>query len=173
VRTLARTHEMLSGGVERVSLKELVDQTINSLAVVTPSGVTINCEHQEPAMFMRTDRAVSVAMVLNELCYNALVHGLSGGGTLTVRATAEDQNVMVLEVIDDGCGFGDSPPQATVAVDRIAVLGETRTGLGLSLVRDFVQRELRGQFEIHSTSGGTTARVEFPLRGDELPLAEL
>jgi two-component sensor histidine kinase len=171
VRTLARTHEMLSGGVERVSLKVLVDQTIKSLAVVTPPGVAVSSQHQEPAIFMRTDRAVSVAMVLNELCYNALVHGLGDGGTLTVRAANLPGTGLLLEVIDDGCGFIESPepPTSAAVSDRIAVLGETRTGLGLNLVRDFVQRELRGHFEIHSTPQGTTARVQFPLREDESP----
>jgi two-component sensor histidine kinase len=173
VRTLARTHEMLSGGVERVSLKELVDQTISSLAVVTPPGVTVNCLHEEPAIFMRTDRAVSVAMVLNELCYNALVHGLSEGGSLTVRATNTALNELVVEVIDDGCGFGEPAEPLSGPSDRIAVLHRARTGLGLNLVRDFVHRELRGRFEIHSTAAGTTARVQFPLREDELPISQV
>ncbi|MGA3067311.1 MAG: GAF domain-containing protein [Tepidisphaeraceae bacterium] len=172
VRTLARTHEMLSGGIEHVSLKELVDQTIQSLAVVTPAGVKVRCQHQEPKLRMRTDRAVSVAMVLNELCYNALVHGLVDRGTLTVRAAAQPPGKLLLEVIDDGCGFTETEAGAEVASavvsDRVAVLGRAHTGLGLDLVRDFVERELRGQFSIEPTpGGGTTARVIFPLREDE------
>jgi two-component sensor histidine kinase len=179
IRTLARTHEMLSGGVDRVALRELVDQTIQSLAVVTPAGVAVRCQHQEPALLMRTDRAVSVAMVLNELCYNALVHGLGESGTLTVRASVRPPGKLVLEVIDDGCGFSEPADPATQAapvgvVDRVSVLTQNRTGLGLNLVRDFVERELRGQFDIEPTpGGGTTARVEFPLREDERPSADL
>ena len=165
---------MLSGGVERVSLKELVDQTISSLAVVTPSNVTVRCQHQEAALFMKTDRAVSVAMVLNELCYNALVHGLPQGGTLTLRTMTLASTALLIEVIDDGCGFGEpaAGPPAKVS-ESIAVLRQTRTGLGLNLVRDFVTRELRGKFEIISNSDGTTARVEFPLREEELPAADV
>jgi two-component sensor histidine kinase len=54
-------------------------------------------------------------MVLNELCCNAMVHGLRGGGTLTIEAReGTDANVsagvsgktVVIEVADSGRGGG-------------------------------------------------------------------
>jgi signal transduction histidine kinase len=45
---------------------------------------------------------------------------------------------------------------------------QKRNGAGLNLVRDFVDRELRGKFSVISSVGkGTTARVEFALLTDE------
>jgi signal transduction histidine kinase len=45
----------------------------------------------------------------------------------------------------------------------------TGTGIGLSLVRGLVSRELRGAFTLaKSQSGGTVASLQFPLLPDEL-----
>jgi len=189
VRTLARAHDMLSGSPERVSLKELVDQTLHSLAVVTPPGAAVRTELCQGDVLVRTDRAVTLAMVLHELCYNALVHGLGESaplksGTLLVRAAAGGPNTLIIEVIDDGGGFDSfdqtqswsSPPEPAsppggpgeLPADRLAVIRQSRHGLGLNLVSDFVARELRGQFDVISSPGrGTTARVQFPLLEDE------
>jgi len=191
VGTLARAHEMLSGSLERVSLRELMDQTLRSLAVVTPPGVALRTELCQGDVLLRTDRAVTLAMVLHELCYNALVHGLGKSAqlesrTLLVRVAAGGPNTLIIEVIDDGCGFDSfgqtqsysgaaepaSPPAGPgeLPADRLAVIRQSRHGLGLNLVSDFVARELRGQCDIISSPGrGTTARVQFPLLEDESP----
>lgn len=220
IRTMARAHEMLSGGLERAPIRELVDQTLRSLAVVTPSGVLARSDIPQPGVSLRTERAVSLAMVLHELCYNAVVHGLSDQGLLLVRAVVDGKNEMTMEVIDNGRGFptGNSRTVSSTAGDEIAadapagsdgephaipesatgksvadrsgvatarrasaerasaargraeILSAERSGLGLNLVRDFVSRELRGQFSIVSNPGaGTIARVVFPLLEDELP----
>jgi two-component sensor histidine kinase len=198
VGTLARTHDMLSASAERVTLKELIDQILKSLAVVTRPNVSIRTELADPGLLLRTDRAVSVAMVLHELCFNALVHGLTESGNLLIKQHIDEQHLLVLEVIDDGCGFADggagvetawnellaggtTPAMAARAagenasqVDPVAVLNgnqssQSQRGLGLNLVRGFVARELRGWFSLASTPGaGTTARVRFALFDDEL-----
>jgi two-component sensor histidine kinase len=198
VGTLARTHDMLSTSSERVTLNELTDQIIKSLAVVTRPKVTVRAELADPRLMLRTDRAVSLAMVLHELCFNALVHGLPESGNLLIKQRIDDDNILVLEVIDNGCGFegggtgvetawnellaggttaevaaraaGENAPQP----DPVALLNGSQTappqrGLGLNLVRGFVARELRGWFSLASTPGaGTTARVRFALFEDEL-----
>jgi two-component sensor histidine kinase len=180
IGNLARTHEMLNGGLQRSSLRDLIEQNLRALAVVTPPGVKARTEIQHPDVLLRPDRAVALAMVLHELGYNAVVHGLDDSGHLLIRASLQLPNFLLIEVIDDGRGFSD-PAQdpagawqansASVATaDRRTLLAKAGTGLGLSLVRDFVTRELRGLFTIISTPGaGAAARVEFPLLDDELP----
>jgi len=180
IRNLARTHEMLNGGLQRASLRDLIEQNIRSLAVVTPPGVKVRTDIQHPNVLLRTDRAVALAMVLHELGYNAVVHGLEESGQLLIRASLQLPNFLVIEVVDDGRGFSEPAADfngswqqnsASVATaDRRMLLAKVRTGLGLSLVRDFVNRELRGLFTIVSSPGaGAAARVEFPLLEDELP----
>lgn len=180
IRNLARTHEMLNGGLHRASLRELIEQNLRSLAVVTPPGVKVRSEIQHSNVLLRTDRAVALAMVLHELSYNAAVHGLEESGNLLIRASLQLPNFLVIEVIDDGRGFSEAAADAggswqrdsasVVTADRRTLLARAHTGLGLNLVRDFVNRELRGLFSIVSSPGaGAAARVEFPLLDDELP----
>jgi two-component sensor histidine kinase len=181
IRTLARTHEMLNGGLQRASLRDLIEQNLKSLGVLAPPGVKIRTEIQRADVMLRTDRAIALAMVLHELCFNSIVHGLEESGQLLIRASLQLPNFLLIEVIDDGRGFSDpahqdasgSWPQsvgaAVATADRRMLLSQARTGLGLSLVRDFVTRELRGLFSVISSPGaGATARVEFPLLDDEL-----
>jgi two-component sensor histidine kinase len=190
VRTLSRTQEMLTAGFGPVTLRELIDHTLRSLSVVVRPDVTVGVEVKETEVRLRNDRAVSVAMVLHELCYNALVHGLSESGTLWVKAStravadrASEPGDLVLEVIDDGCGFhcvwdegkswnGQWRPkgeaESSDPVSAVAVVKQAPSGSGLNLVRDFVGRELHGKFSVTSTPGhGTTARVEFALLPSE------
>jgi two-component sensor histidine kinase len=182
IRTLARTHEMLNGGLQRASLRELIEQNLHALSVVTPPSIKVRTEIQRADVLLRTDRAVALAMVLHELCYNAIVHGLEESGHLLIRASLQLPNFLLIEVIDDGRGFSEPPqdssvswqqsPASVVTADRRTLLAPARTGLGLSLVRDFVTRELHGLFTVISSPGaGATARVEFPLLDDELPPA--
>jgi two-component sensor histidine kinase len=180
IRNLARTHEMLNGGLQRASLRDLIEQNLRSLAVVTPPGVKVRTDIQHSNVLLRTDRAVALAMVLHELSYNAVVHGLEDSGQLLIRASLQLPNFLAIEVVDDGRGFSDTSQDPTgswqqdsasvATADRRMLLAKAHTGLGLSLVRDFVTRELRGLFTIVSTLGaGAAARVEFPLLDDELP----
>lgn len=159
IRNMARTHELLSGGMQTIALHDLVEQMLPSLAAVRPPGVRIVTEVDGVDVVLGTERAVGLAMVLHELCYNAIVHGSGEEGRVTIRArSAEGRRVMV-SVVDEG---GKSR--------RKGVQGESaqRGGMGLTLVRGLVSRELQGEFSLCAqAAGGTVATVIFPLRHDE------
>jgi two-component sensor histidine kinase len=156
VRTMAQAHELFSRGRERVTLAELIDQTIRSLSVARPAGVEISQDLAAAHTSLRTDRAVSLAMVLHELCFNAIVHGIGQQGAMTIRARRDNGSVTI-DVQDDGSAPHNGAPV------------RTGTGIGLSLVRGLVSRELRGAFTLaKSQSGGTVASLQFPLLPDEL-----
>ena len=160
IRAMAAAHELFTGDVERVSLEALVGQTINSLSIAKPMGVEVKTDLDGVGLSLETGRAVGLAMVLHELCYNALVHGVRDGGTLTIRARASSNGVVAadsdrqlrIEVIDNGRRpSAPSEPQTD------------RAGQGLDLVRGLVSRELRGTFSLQARpEGGTVAAVEFP-----------
>lgn len=165
INNMARTHELLSGGMQTVGLNDLVERMLPSLAVVKPAGVRIVTDVGGVDVVLGTERAVGLAMVLHELCYNAIVHGTGEDGCVTIRAgAAEGQRVMV-EVMDDGRRGR-----------RMKVDGEPmrQGGMGLTLVRGLVSRELGGEFSLSEReSGGTVARVIFPLRGDETNIVSI
>jgi two-component system, sensor histidine kinase PdtaS len=154
ISAMAQVHELFSGGPGRVTLAELVEQTVRSLSVSRPSGVVVRIDLQAGPARLRTDRAVSLAMAVHELCFNGIVHGLGSSGVLTIRAR-RDNGYLTIEVEDDA--------------GRPAALTDAgHGGIGLSLVRGLVGRELRGQFNLAATAGGAVATVQFPLLADEL-----
>jgi len=194
VRVMAGTHELFAGGVTTIALRELVRQVLASLAVARPPSVDVRVElSDEGFVQLETDQAMTLATVLHELAFNAIVHGLGETGVLEIRAGRNDMGWLVLEVIDDGRGFAvaaGSSAETEAASQRrgggggngfaeksdhdvdgvaggAAVIAESsRTGMGLQLVRGLVSRELHGQFNLYPRSddgGGTRAVVEFPL----------
>lgn len=168
IRAMAGAHQLFTGGTERVGLDALIAQTLSSLSVARPANVSIETDLNGGRIALNTERAVGLAMVLHELCYNAMVHGLRDGGTLTIRARRgaheqpDDANV-VIEVMDECHEHVHAGPDRAPAAERV----ESATGQGLSLVQGLVRRELRGKFSIGPRpAGGTVARVEFPLNGE-------
>jgi two-component sensor histidine kinase len=165
IGNIARAHELFAGGVQTVSLQQLVEQVMPSLAVVKPPGVVIVKDLGTSEIWLKTTQAVSLAMVIHELCYNAIVHGLGARGTLTIRAQISENRNVIFEIIDDGTAgtvmYDDDGGIATMAPPTIS------TGMGLRLVKGLVGRELRGRFTMRRRNeGGTVVAVEFPLERD-------
>jgi two-component system, OmpR family, sensor kinase len=99
-----------------------------------------------------------VAMVLDNLLENALVHG--GGSRVRIEAFAEDGSASVA-VEDDGTGI----PAADVGrvLDRFYRGRNARTpgtGLGLAIVRELAER-WDGEVDVRSGNGGTRVTVRF------------
>lgn len=164
IRLMAGAHDLFAGGVQTVTLPDLVERTLSSLSVAKPANVDIRTELSHATadgrpVALATRQAVAVAMALHELCFNALVHGLRGGGTLTIRAReARVPGELAIDVSDAGQRPG--PPGGADGNAGYAY----SSGMGLALVRGLVGRELRGHFSVGpNTDGGTTATMEFPV----------
>ncbi len=188
IRVMARTHELFTGGVTAISLEELVNQVLASLSITRPPGIEIRMDFSDVRAQLKTDRAVSLAMVLHELSYNALTHGLRDHGVLEFRARLLRRTMLSIEISDNGAATAFS--QADTIYDQTdprrqsrphiarttksggnghAVADEiSRTGMGLQIVTGIVSRELHGQFRLEPIpTGGTRAVVEFPLTIEE------
>lgn len=155
VETMTRAHELFSGGVPTVGLEDLVHKTLASIHAIKPPGVRVQVDVAQVQAPLSTDRAVTLAIVLNELCYNSLIHGVGANGTLTVRGRHAANERIAIEIIDErgNNGEGGNPSEGVMR----------STGVGLSLVQALVGRELRGELSITETAtGGTRATVEFP-----------
>jgi len=182
VRMMSGAHDLFAGGVDMISLEDLVQRVLASLSLARPIGVDVRLELCNVGVWLNTDRAVSLAMVLHELAFNAVTHGTIERGLMEIRAHVTDDARLRIEVLDDGVGIDprccdesgtSSGNGAANQLDNdadaaVAVAGSSRTGLGLPLVRGLVQRELGGAFEIRPRfAGGTCAGVEFPLTARE------
>jgi len=91
------------------------------------------------------DRAMPLALILNELLTNAVKYGCSGGDATQIRVGLANGNGFELYVEDDGPGF-DLPSVR----DRSS---------GLKLVQ-LLARQLRGQLEVSRQPSRCTIRFE-------------
>ena len=95
--------------------------------------------------------ATPLALVITELIYNALEHGLENEGSkLDINIDRRTKTVLVT-ITDDGVGL---PEGFTLAGS---------SNLGLQIVRTLTENELRGSLTLVSDAEETRAVLEFPI----------
>jgi two-component sensor histidine kinase len=197
IRAIAAAHTLFVGGQGEVTLARLVEQTLSSVSVADSPGVRVRVDfgpdasdddkegheqgHEQGhggavgagSIRLRTEQAVSLAMVLHELCYNGITHGLRGSGTLTIRARRAAPRRLVIDVADEGPGTTDTSGGGAGQVRcRRSTDATYATGMGLALVDGLVCGELGGRFAVRpADGGGTVATVEFPVTAGDAAAA--
>jgi two-component sensor histidine kinase len=153
IATMARTHELFVRGRDRVNLRELVAKLLPGLSAIKPPGVEFETDLDDADVELGTERAVNLAMVLNELCWNALEHGTPENGVLRIRGRSAPGGRLIIEVEDPGRNGRPSHESF-----RDAANGR---GFGLRMVEGLVSRELGGRLEMRTApGGGTVAKIE-------------
>ena len=121
-----------------------------TVSAEVPDGLTIIADYQ----------------MLERICYNLLGNALKftgEGGKIALKAESDSEQV-ILSVSDTGIGM--TREEAAHAFERFyQAAGSTGgTGIGLSLVKAFVEMH-HGQVSVESAKGrGTTFRIKLPLR---------
>lgn len=154
VRSIAAVHELFSEeDIGLATAGEIANRIMeivqNELA---PPSLKIDFTvHSEPIK-LGSKQATLLALVLNELISNAIMHGMVGRTVGSIRIIAAEQaGTISIEVWDSGKGMQDDFSL------------HTHAGLGLSIVEQLVTHELSGTFKIENApDGGVTARVTFP-----------
>jgi two-component sensor histidine kinase len=152
VKAIAAVHELLSAdNVGETDVRRLAEAVLSGV-LRTMGGLTggVTTEVRGPSIMVSSKQATALALVLNELINNALLHGLAarGVGGLRVELAASNGTVEV-RVVDDGVGL---PPDFDIA----------RSGhLGLRIVGTLVAKDLGGTMELRSNDG-CEAVVRFP-----------
>jgi ligand-binding sensor domain-containing protein/signal transduction histidine kinase/CheY-like chemotaxis protein len=149
----------------RVDLNQLIEK---ALLLTQPrwkdqaqaKGVTINVETRvQDELFVPCDESDLRETLIN-LIFNA-VDAMPEGGTLTIRAFAEERNV-VIEVSDTGVGMNEEVRWRCLE-PFFSTKGERGTGLGLPMVYGTIQRH-KGTIEIDTEPDqGTTIRLRLPI----------
>jgi two-component sensor histidine kinase len=135
-----------SQGLEAVRLHDQLEEMCGQIRRgILPEGISLETE-LEP-LLVPNETAVALGVIVNELVTNACKHAFGdGGGTVWVRARRDGASAIV-EVADNGRGFGQAEPKA---------------GLGTRLIGAFVQR-LKGRSDVRSSAEGTVHSVCVPL----------
>jgi len=154
ISSIALVHEYLSGqGTERVNMAELAREIFRTVvAGMADPQMDLKTHFKASPMDINSQKAASLALVLNELLQNALEHAFieRDKGTLSVEIYPVTQGMM-LTVTDDGVGLPkDFRP-------------EKSRSLGLKIIQTVVKSDLKGAFFLKKAKkGGTRAEVLIP-----------
>ena len=150
VSAVARAHDQLFQGshVERLDLGKYVEAICKDLAASVAQCV-IHTDAQHDIEFS-TDRAISAALIVNELITNAAKYAYpnGAGGNIWVKVARIGDKVSI-SVRDEGAGL---PP----GFDR-----DKPKGLGMRIITAFV-KQLDGTLEINARQPGTEFVVTIP-----------
>jgi two-component sensor histidine kinase len=150
IQAIAHATERLalrSGDLEHVRLDDhlcgLCEQIERGLSA---QNVNVSCDVEE--MTTSADKAIPIAIIVNELVTNALKHAFDGRETGQVSVKGRLNGKLKLTITDNGTGMKGR------STDR-------RGGLGTKLVENFA-RQLGAQHEVVSTDTGTTHAFVIP-----------
>ena len=152
IASIALVHETLSGGSDAsVGFDDVLDRLVRHALELTPrlNEITISRTGQLGSVDPRI--ATPLALVITELIYNALEHGLEDEGTELTIAIERDGQSAHVTIIDDGVGL-------PVGFDLTQ-----SSNLGLQIVRTLTENELRGTLSLISNTEETRAQLSFPL----------
>ncbi|WP_294280031.1 response regulator [uncultured Sphingomonas sp.] len=152
IRAIAQVHRRLytANDVEQVDLRDYLGALIEELgeswsSEIMPRTLTLTAE----PIRVKTDRAVSIGVIVTELVTNACKYAYPDGkGEVRIVLTRTD-DVCLLVVEDDGCGMtADQKPQGT--------------GLGAKLIRAMAQ-SLQTAVEYDPAHRGVRAMLRVPV----------
>ena len=153
ILSISLVHEFLSQQDEEVINVAEVARNIFDLVIesMVEPGFEIQKIFEAEPVVLPSEKASSLALMVNELVQNAIEHGFVGrhDGLIGLKLMTVSDAAYRLEIYDNGIGL---PPD----FDR------TRTkSLGIQIVRTLVETDLGGTFELFST-GGTHAVITIP-----------
>jgi two-component system, sensor histidine kinase PdtaS len=153
ILSVAVIHEFLSRHeAQAINVRDVGQRIITqSRQVAVTPGLQISFSLEGPNIYLPSQQATAVALVINELIQNAVEHGFEGEKSGQVRLVLIDGGDQVkLEIWDDG--------------DRLPADFDLTTtpSLGLQIVRSLVQDDLHGKLTLANHEAGVLAAVQFP-----------
>ncbi len=158
VSTMALIHSQLyqSDRFDRIDMDRHLRETTNSLLQLYGQKKNITIDIKASGVYMPVSQAIPCALALNELISNALEHAYKDRqeGTLEISMQKAADDTVSIRVRDDGIGIpeGIDPYKSD--------------SLGLKLVRNLVQRQLKGELR-YEVSKGTEFIIEFKVSRED------
>ena len=151
VSAVAKAHDQLFAGsdVERMDLGKYVEAICRDLDA-SVAHCDIRTEAQQD-IEVATDRAISVALIVNELITNAAKYAYKdlSGGKIWITVAGAGSDKLSISVRDEGAGL-----PAGFDLNR-------PKGLGMRIITAFV-KQLGGTLAIHARNPGTEFVVTIP-----------
>ena len=150
ILSIASTHELLArNGVDEIMLQAVLESIkCNTLRYFANSSFDVHVSLEGDDFTVDSDIATSVALVVNELLQNSFKYAFQNRREGLVRIVVSHGDLYSqIQVADNGNGF--------------SVKDTDGNSLGLSIVRSLIEDKLRGNLEVESGHGGTTATFNF------------
>jgi two-component sensor histidine kinase len=152
VDAIAKAHDQLSQGsdVERMDVGKYIKALCHDLDE-SVAQCDVRTEIDE-GVIIPTDRAVSTALIVNELIANAAKYAYeSHSGVISVKVARGDGNNFIVSVRDEGAGMPED------------IDSRDRKGLGMRIIASFT-RQLNATIEMKEHDPGTEFIVSIPLQ---------
>ena len=150
VLSIAVTHELLAqNGVDDVDIKDILTNIVKGAMLFSNSmNFQLNVEVRGDSISINSEKATSIALVVNELVQNCVEYAFHGRteGNIIITINKGDY-VSTVTVTDDGIGF---------QIDKVKM-----GSLGLSIVEQLIKDKLKGDFDISSSDKGTSIKFDF------------
>ncbi|MED4017752.1 sensor histidine kinase [Sutcliffiella cohnii] len=151
VLSIAHVYEIIlsNSSVDDVEIYSLIEKIGNMLVY---SGDVehkdIKIKYSGPILTVKSNKAVSMALIINELIQNCMKHAFVGRAKGSIEVSfGVTKGSLFLSVTDDGVGYN------AAAIPS----------LGLDIVKMMTEHDLSGKFSIRSNDVGTIASVKFPI----------
>ena len=145
IQTLARSHEALAAARwTGVQLHELIGVAVGAQFGGDESRLSVNGDD----VLICPRRCGPIALILHEMTTNAIKHGAlaSQSGRIEIKTNADDQTLTLVWSETSDAGGGSFVP-----------------GVGLGLIRGFVEFELKGGMDVSLPDAGLAATFTIPL----------
>lgn len=137
---------------DKVEWHEVMKKTIE-LALTSLSTIKVDLQIKNNAkpIYLNTDKAVPLAIAVNELVHNAIEHGFhqQKKGILIIEDQIQDKQLHI--IISNS---GEKLPQN---------FNESNYDLGLQIVKTLSEIELKGHFNIINEKEYVTAYIRCPI----------
>jgi two-component system, sensor histidine kinase PdtaS len=151
ITSIASVYEIIlsNESVDEIDIYSLIEKIGNMLVYEAEhENKRIQIDYSGERLTIPSNKAVSLALVVNELIQNCVKHAFDSRmeGKIEVYFQKNNQQITV-EVIDNGAGYS---PNA-------------KSSLGLDIVKMMIEHDLSGEFIIGPAESGTIAKVTFPM----------
>ena len=155
ILSISLVHETLSHhDEENIDISDVAQKLLGLLAhSLVSKDCHVETKFSGDTLPMPSDATTSLALVLNELITNAIIHGFEGRreGLLAVTIRRDGPDGVII-VCDDGVGMSHAP------VDT------GRKHLGMAIVRTLIEKDLQGTIDFDDgVPEGTVVTIRFPL----------
>ena len=152
IAAIGKAHDQLSynSNIERMDIGQYIKDICNDL-----DRSVAHCKIVADAVdgiIVKTDKAISIALIVNELITNAAKYAYNNdaGGTIWIKVSPHDQDTFSITVRDEGVGL-------PIDFDL-----HKAKGLGMRIITAF-SKQVNATVKVHSLQPGTEFVLSIPL----------